>query len=80
MTIAFVTEVLGWCAVINFALLFWWFGMFRYAHDWVYNVHSKLFNISIEHFNAIHYAGMAALKITIFVLYIAPYLALKICS
>ncbi len=78
MTVEQIGDVLAWCAVINIGLLLWWFLMFALAHDFVYRLHGKWFKLTVERFDAIHYAGMAFFKIGIFLLNIVPYLALRI--
>jgi len=78
MTVEQISDVLAWCAVINIGLLLWWFLMFALAHDFVYRLHGKWFKLTVERFDAIHYAGMAFFKIGIFLLNIVPYLALRI--
>lgn len=78
MTIDTVCGVLLWCFIINIGLLMWWFLFFTLAHDWVYRFHGKWFKLSVEKFNAIHYAGMAFFKICIFMFNLAPYIALRI--
>jgi len=78
MTIDIVRGALGWCSVINIGILLWWFLFFALAHDWVYRIHSKWFKVTVEKFDAIHYAGMAFFKICIFVFNIVPYFALQI--
>lgn len=62
MTIDQVRELLGWCAVMNLGLLLWWFLFFALVHDLVYRLHGKWFKLSVERFDAIHYAGMAILN------------------
>ena len=78
MTIEIVRDVLAWCAVINIGLLLWWILFFTLAHDWVYRFHGKWFKLSLERFDAIHYAGMAFFKICIFLFNLVPYFALHI--
>jgi hypothetical protein len=78
MTVEQIRDVLAWCSVINIGLLLWWFLMFALAHDFVYRLHGKWFRLTVERFDAIHYAGMAFFKIGIFLLNIVPYLALRI--
>ena len=78
MTVETLRSVLGWCAVINMGLLLYWFLFLAYAHDWVYRIHSRRFNIPEENFNSIHYGGMTFFKITIFTFNIIPYFALRI--
>ena len=78
MTIEIVRKVLAWCAVMNIGLLVWWFMFFVLAHDWTYRLHSKWFKISVETFDAIHYAGMAFFKMGTLLFILIPYFALHI--
>ena len=78
MTIDLVRDALLWCFIINIGILLWWFLFFSLAHDWVYQFHGKWFKLSVEKFDAIHYAAMAFFKICIFVFNIVPYFALCI--
>jgi hypothetical protein len=78
MTVEIIRDVLAWCAVINYALLLLWFLVFSLAHDWLHRVHGKWFTVSVENFDAIHYAGMAFFKLCIFLFSLTPYLALRI--
>lgn len=78
MSIEMLIKFLGWSAVINIGLLFWWGLIIVFAHDWTYRVHSKWFYLSKERFDAIHYGGMAFYKLSIILFYVAPYLALRI--
>ena len=78
MTVEIIRDVLAWSTVINFALLIFWFLFFSLAHDWLYRYHGKWFTLSVEKFDAIHYAGMAFFKLCIFLFNLAPYLALRI--
>lgn len=71
-------SVLGWCAIINFAIVIYWFVMMVFAHDWVYRLHSRWFAMSEERFNAIHYSGMMWYKLASFMFTIVPYFALCI--
>lgn len=78
MTIEVIRSALAWCIVINWGLLLWWFLFFILAHDWTYRIHSKWFDLSVEKFDAIHYAGMALFKTGIILFNLVPYLALRI--
>ena len=80
MTIEIVRSVLGWCLVCNIAIIIFWFAMFVFAHDWVYNFHNKYFKLSVETFDAIHYAEMGLFKLGIFLLNFMPYVALWFLS
>lgn len=78
MTTNIILSVLGWCIVINFGiLLFWWFCLV-FAHDGVYRFHGKWFKLSVKRFDEIHYSSIALFKICIFIFNIAPYFALRI--
>jgi len=61
---------------INAVMLMLGGGMFIFAHDWIYKKHGKWFKLSVERFDAIHYAGMTFFKLCIFVFNLVPYLAL----
>ena len=78
MTLETIRSTLAWCAVIDIVLLIWWFLFFTLAHDWTYRMHSKWFKLSVERFDAIHYAGMALFKISIWLFNLVPYFALRI--
>lgn len=73
-------DFLLWCTVINYGLLLWWFLFFRFAHDWMHRFHGRWFRLSAGQFDAIHYAGMAAYKIGIFLFNLVPYVALRIAG
>ena len=78
MTIETVRGALGWCSVINFGFLVWWWLFFTFAHDWVYQIHGIWFKMPPETFDLINYTGMAAFKLLIFVFNLVPYFALRI--
>lgn len=80
MTIELFKGILAWSAVLNMGILLWWFLFMILAHDWVYRWHSRFIKISVEQFNATHYAGMTFYKICIFTFFIVPYLALRIMA
>ena len=80
MTVETLREVLGWCSVINIGILLYWWLFVSFAHDWVYRTHCRWFSLSVERFDAIHYAGMALFKLSIILLNLVPYLALRIVA
>jgi len=80
VTIDLLRGVLLWSFIINMGLLLWWFLFLTFAHDWVYKMHSKWYKISVEKFDAIHYAGISLFKVFIFAVYLVPYLALRIAG
>ena len=78
MSLEIIRDAFAWCILINWGLLLWWFLFITLAHDWMYGFHTKWFKISVETFDAIHYAGMALFKIGIILFNLVPYLALRI--
>ncbi|HEY8158629.1 MAG TPA: hypothetical protein VIF10_07990 [Methylobacter sp.] len=60
----------------NYTILIIWFGVFSLAHEPLYRLHNRWFSLSVETFDAIHYASMAFYKIGILLLNIAPLVAL----
>jgi uncharacterized protein DUF6868 len=77
---SFLRDFLLWCLVVNYIILLWWFGVFVFAHGWIYRLHSRWFRISEEQFDAIHYGGMAAYKVGILLFNLAPLLALIVLA
>lgn len=78
MSVEMMRGFLGWCAIINMVVFLWWFLFYMLAHDWLYAFHGKWFKLTHEQFDGIHYAGLAAYKIAIWMFFIIPYLALRI--
>jgi len=78
MTIEILSAILGWATIINMSILTLWFFLLMFAHDWLYQLHSKWFKLPAENFDTIHYAGMAFYKISIFLFNLVPFLALHI--
>ena len=78
MSIAIVRKVLLWCVVINYGVLLVWWLFFLFAHDRMYGLHSRWFHLSVEQFDALHYAGMVLYKIGILLFNLVPYIALCI--
>lgn len=75
MTLQFASDLLLWCAMLNYAVLLAWFIAFRFAHAWMRELHSRWFHISDERFDGIHYACMAVYKL---LFNVVPYVALRI--
>ncbi len=78
MTVEIIRNFLAWCSVINVGVLIYWWLFFTLAHDFFYRIHGKWFKLSVEKFDAIHYAGMAFFKMSIILFNIVPYIALCI--
>ena len=78
MEIGTLRDVLLWSTVVNYAVLFVWFGVFVFAHDWMYQMHTRWFQLSRQSFDAIHYGGIAFYKLGVLLLNVAPLVALLI--
>ena len=64
-------QILIWSLVVNYVVLLVWFAVIALAHDFVYRLHSRWFQLSRESFDALHYGGMAY-KIGTLLLNVAP--------
>ena len=69
-------HVLLWCVGLNYLVLFIWFAVFVFAHDWMFRMHGRWFKLSVETFDAIHYAGLSVYKIPVILLNLVPLVAL----
>lgn len=78
MTIETLRVILLFCAVVNYALITFWFALFTLGHDFIYKLHSRWFKLTIEKFDALNYAGMMIYKIAILLFNVAPCIALYI--
>jgi Family of unknown function (DUF6868) len=78
MSIETARNALLWCTVINYGLLLVWFLFFTLAHDWTHRLHGRWFHLSVEHFDTIHYTGMALFKLGIILFNLVPCVALYI--
>jgi len=80
MNLELLREVLGWCVLINYGVLLWWFAFFTLARDRAYRIHTRWFNITPDRFDAIHYQAMTYFKLAVFIFNLVPWLALHIVS
>lgn len=80
MTLETLREVLLWSLVMNYGVLLIWFAAFTLAHDRLYSLHSRWFQVSRETFDALHYGGMAVYKIGVLLLNLAPLGALWLAT
>jgi hypothetical protein len=75
-----IRGVLLWCVGINYGVMLVWFGVFVYAHDWMYRLHTRWFKLSVESFDALHYAGLSIYKIGVILLNLVPLVALYLST
>ena len=72
--------VLWWCVGLNYAIVLLWFALFALAHDWLYRLHSRWFQLSRETFDALNWGGIAVYKLGIILLNLVPLAALYLAS
>lgn len=80
MTTNGIKHVLLWCVGLNYLVLFIWSGVFIFAHDWMFRMHSRWFKLSVETFDSLQYGGIAVYKIGIILLNLVPLVALYLVS
>ena len=73
-----VARVLKWCVLLSGAILLLWFCMLAFAGEWVYRMHSQFIPVSREHVAFVHYGGLALFKGAVLVLFLVPYVAIRI--
>lgn len=76
MNVLSIQQFLLYSLAVNYAILLVWFCGFVFAHEAMRKLHSRWFRLSPEQFDCVHYAGMAAYKIGIFLFNLAPLLAI----
>lgn len=69
-----------WCSIINYILLILWCALIVFAHDPYKNFNEMMFRRKIEHFDTLHYAGIASYKLGIILFNIVPWVALSITN
>ena len=76
MDVDFVIRLLLWSLLVNYVVLFIWFGVFISAHGWLRRLHGRWFTMSDNTFDAVHYGGMAVYKVGVLLFNLAPLVAL----
>jgi hypothetical protein len=80
MSIELTRSCFLWSTVVNYGILLVWFAVLVFAHDWLRYLHGRWFHLSDEHFDALHYRGMAVYKIGIFLFNLVPFLVLTVLA
>lgn len=73
-----VTAFLGWCSVINIAILFYATIVIAFWRDFAKQLHAKIFNVPEESLDVIYFKYLAYYKLLILVFNLVPYLVLRI--
>ena len=74
----FVTQLLGWCTVINFGLLLLSTIALLIAGPWAERIHGKLFKLPSEELRPIYFRYLATMKLLWLFFNLTPYLALRL--
>jgi Family of unknown function (DUF6868) len=80
MTIAELTELLGWGSVINIGFLMLSFFAVTFMRKIAVQIHSNLFGLKEEDLLRAYFQYLAQYKIVVLVFFVVPYLALKIMN
>ncbi len=78
ITLAQLTELLGWASLINVAYLLLATVTIVFMRGPLSSIHSKLFAIDEEQLPSAYFSFLGNYKIATLVFMVAPYLALKI--
>lgn len=73
-------RILIWSVAVNYLILLIWFAAFAFAHDWIYRLHTRWFRLSREQFDALNYGAMAAYKIGVLLLNVAPLVGVLVAA
>ncbi|MEW6234642.1 MAG: DUF6868 family protein [Candidatus Omnitrophota bacterium] len=72
-----IAKILIRCFFLGILFLFLWFLLILCGGDFVYQWHSKFFEITREHFYWTMYAGITIAKLSIFGVFLFPYIAIR---
>jgi len=80
MDIEILTTAIGWASLLNMGvLLIWWLAL-TFAKKWMFNMHRRWFSLTDTQLNELHYLLYGQYKLATILLFITPYLALRIVS
>lgn len=75
-----LTTFLGWCSVLNLALLIYATLMLTILRSWVKGLHAKWFGIDPKGLEALYFSYLGHYKLAIIMFNLVPYCALKIMA
>jgi len=79
MNLETLRGVLLWSGLINYGFLAFWSLLMLFAHrrfEWI----ARLYGVSIDDFNRIQLLGLLFYKVSIFLFFLIPYVALRIVA
>jgi len=72
-----IAKILIRCFILGVIILLLWFLLIVFAGDYVYQWHSKFYEITKEHLYWTMYAGIAFTKVFVFLVFLFPYIAIR---
>ncbi len=75
-----LTVFLGWCTVLNVGMLALTAIMVMTMRGWMMRIHARMFGVSETDLPRLYFLYMAQYQMAIFVLNLAPYVALKVIA
>ena len=72
-----VAGVLIRCFFLGIAVMLFWLLFALFGKELAYSVHSKMFDITAHEFELMIYFGMAFFKMLIFILFLFPYISIR---
>ena len=70
-------DILIRCFILSMGLLIIWGLFYLVGGQWAYDFHAGMFDISKSQFDLINYCGMGIVKFVAFVLFLIPYVAIR---
>ncbi len=80
MVMQSLKEFFMWCLILNAAMLMVIFIVWISIGDFIYSMHTKLFEIDRKKFDMVFYSFIGFYKLMIFIFALVPWLALVIVS
>lgn len=80
MSIDMLTMFLGWCLVINLGIFLLSSVILMVARGAVEKIHSRLFGVNESELPLLYFQYLGHYKVAIFMLNLAPYVALKLMT
>jgi len=78
MSVSQLQQVFLWCTVINYCLLILWWVILRLPQKWIYNLSCGPLQVSEAQFDSYNLTGIIIYKLSIVMLFLVPYIALRI--
>ncbi len=75
-----IREFMGWCSIINTGVLLLTSVLIIALRDFVSNIHSRLFGLSVADVSKSYFQYLAQYKIAILVFNIVPYFVLVVMT